>query len=117
MSLGWNIWAQRSKTVFLSISAASFSLFKKILKNFDSLNFFCAKLTNEIIFYDFKYWSHAGAIVDSVYIKYFNNDVLKASKSVCLAGDYLFYSKEIPPYGMIPAIESGRKAAQFIKNK
>lgn len=72
---------------------------------------------NEIIFYDFKYWSHAGAIVDSVYIKYFNNDVLKASKSVCLAGDYLFYSKEIPPYGMIPAIESGRKAAQFIKNK
>ena len=25
VSLGWNIWAQRSRTVFLSISAASFS--------------------------------------------------------------------------------------------
>ena len=69
---------------------------------------------NNIIFYDQYYWKEAGVLVNDHYLQKWNNKNLKASKNVVLAGDYCLLEYNMP-YGMIPAIESGKKAAKLIK--
>lgn len=104
----------------LYIAEEDFKLFKddidikaksiKILKDIWHIN------TDNILFYDLYFWKEAGVLVSNHYLKQWNDTNLIPSNNVYLAGDYCMLEYGMP-YGMIPAIESGKKAAQLIKNK
>lgn len=68
------------------------------------------------IFYKNEFtWPWAGVLIDETYLKHWSNEVLQPSKNVYLAGDYTWF-ESTTPYGMVPAILSGQRAAGFVNS-
>ena len=70
---------------------------------------------DEVAFYDAYYWKSAGVLVNNHYEKSWNESVFSPSKNIYLAGDYC--NIDFMPYGMIPAILSGERAARKTKKE
>lgn len=68
----------------------------------------------DVVFYEQFYWKNAGVLVNEHYKKKWAPDAFRPSNNVYLAGDYCQMDYNMP-YGMIPAINSGKTAAQKIK--
>ena len=69
---------------------------------------------HNIFFTDIKRWDHGGTIIsDEMLQNAFDKDYSHPSKRVFLAGDYV-YMKNAHPYGMAPAVKSGKTAAQRV---
>lgn len=71
--------------------------------------------SSETIFYDQKYWATAGVLANEHYEKDWSKFDFKASKNVYLCGDYC--SLNGVPYGMIPAMQTGKKAANRVNKE
>ncbi|MBX7226491.1 MAG: FAD-dependent oxidoreductase [Chitinophagales bacterium] len=67
----------------------------------------------DIAFYDQFFWKHAGVVINEHYTHFWKEKSLQPSKNVFLAGDYALINSEVP-YGMIPAMTSGKLVAQKI---
>ena len=67
----------------------------------------------DIVFYDQFFWKHAGVVINEHYAQFWKDKALQPSENVFLAGDYALINSEVP-YGMIPAMTSGKLAAQKI---
>lgn len=68
-----------------------------------------------IKFYNFIYWPNAGVLFNETYNKVWSDKCLNPDNGIYLAGDYTNIESGIPPYGMISAILSGKRAANKIK--
>ncbi|MBK9353448.1 MAG: hypothetical protein IPN09_05585 [Bacteroidetes bacterium] len=68
----------------------------------------------DIAFYDLFLWKNAGVIINNHYLKNWKPKALRPSENVFLAGDYALLNSEVP-YGMIPAMTSGKNAALSLK--
>lgn len=73
---------------------------------------------SEILFSDGHKWDDLGTVISKEAYSGYENTWRKASENVILAGDYTFLDKRyMMPYGMLAAAESGRSAAESVKEQ
>ncbi|MBK7638812.1 MAG: FAD-dependent oxidoreductase [Bacteroidetes bacterium] len=107
-------------TIFqLYIAEEDFKQFKDSIdmknKSLTILNKIWKIQESEVVFYDAYFWKIAGVLVNNHYEKKWTEKIFQPSKNVYLAGDYC--NKDFMPYGMIPAIVSGERAARNVKKE
>lgn len=72
---------------------------------------------SEILFSDGYKWNDIGTIISAKAYLGFNPEWLQTSKNVFLAGDYTLWNRQMLPYGMSAASESGRYTAKTVKKQ
>ncbi|MEZ5002422.1 MAG: FAD-dependent oxidoreductase [Chitinophagales bacterium] len=71
------------------------------------------RIQKEDILFEHQYfWNNAGPVINDHFLKDWPIDIYQPSTNVFLAGDYTWLDNYMP-FGMIPAIFSGERAAQF----
>lgn len=107
-------------TIFqLYVASEDIPLFGNMLnlknKAFELLHEIWSVDSTKTLFFDEKYWPTAGVLADDHYKKDWNKFNFKASKNVFISGDYC--SLRGVPYGMIPAMQTGKEAAQKVNKE
>lgn len=108
-------------TIFqLYIAQEDFNKFKDEIdikvKSIDILKKIWPINDKDIVFYDAYYWKNAGVVINDHYLKKWSEKAIHPSNNVYLAGDYALLNTEIP-YGMIPAMTSGKNISHIILDK